>query len=201
MRETGDGLAERRGLRRTHARAWLVALPAPLRTPGIYPWGGLVPGRSASTDLDRPFPASGGQTGVGHCDLPTVIIVIVPAPEHGADLSVCPCAPLQHDTTRKPQRVLHFRHGFTHIHSACLRAAFDGWMQSALSSSPRRSNSTSPAARHCLRVRAKVIGPPERPHRAGGVLHLACAAAGPPSAISRASRWNFQLLRWFVAPS
>jgi len=35
VREAGDVVAERRGLRRTHARSGLLPSPAPLRTPGI----------------------------------------------------------------------------------------------------------------------------------------------------------------------
>jgi len=42
VREAGDVVAQRRGLQRTHARPGLLPSLRLLRTPGIYPWGGLV---------------------------------------------------------------------------------------------------------------------------------------------------------------
>jgi len=41
VREAGDVVAEARAPENAR-QAGLVALPAPLRTPGIYPWGGLA---------------------------------------------------------------------------------------------------------------------------------------------------------------
>ena len=50
MREAGDVVAESRGLQRTHARPGL--LPSlPLRTPGIYPWGGSGASEDGERDL------------------------------------------------------------------------------------------------------------------------------------------------------
>jgi len=74
VREAGV-VTERRGLRRTHARpGWLPSLRL-LRTPGIYPWGGLDPLRAVlerahdfvSRSTDRSATNRSWRCGAGSC--------------------------------------------------------------------------------------------------------------------------------------
>jgi len=72
MREAGDVVAERRGLQRTHARPGLLPSLRLLRTPGIYPRGGLALGAPAGER--RQFLPTPRIAGAAAADRPQVVL-------------------------------------------------------------------------------------------------------------------------------